>query len=157
MYQVLGVYDKKWVRPLAEVLQKLGSKHVLVVHSADGLDEFSIADKSYVAELKNNEIVEYEITPEELGLSRAPLSDIVVDSAAASLALIKQAYRDVECSAAKMLCLNAGAAIYAANITPSFKEGVTLAQTLLRDGQAKAKFEAFIEYTQAVRSEDFEP
>ncbi len=64
-HQVMGVFDKKWVRPMAEVLQRLGSEHVMIVHSEDGLDEISIAAPTYVAELKNGEIKEYKISPED--------------------------------------------------------------------------------------------
>lgn len=153
-HQVLGVYDKKWLRPLAEVLKKLGSQHVLIVHSADGLDELSIAAPSYVAELKNGEILEYEITPEQFGLTRGSLDDIVVGSAAESLALIKKALKETESTAAQILALNAGAAIYAADLATSLANGVAMAQDLMSTGQAMHKFSEFIEFTRAIKRED---
>lgn len=154
-HQVLGVYDKKWVRPLAEVLQKLGSEHVLVVHASDGLDEFSIAAPSYVAELKQGEIHEYEVKPEDFGLQRGQLSEIVVDGAAQSLALIKAAFKQPDSTAGGILALNAGAAIYAADISDSFQAGVELAKTTMRSGQAMAKFQEFIDFTRSIQVEDF--
>ncbi|HEY9032860.1 MAG TPA: anthranilate phosphoribosyltransferase [Pseudomonadales bacterium] len=149
-HQVLGVYDKQWLRPLAEVLQKLGSRHVLVVHSDDGLDELSVAAPSQVAELKDGVISEYTITPEQFGLQRHSLDALKVSSAQESLGLIKQAYRDVDSAAGQMLALNAGAAIYAADLANSLAQGVTLAQDIMATGQAQEKFNEFIEYTRMV-------
>lgn len=152
-HQVLGVFDKDLVKPLAEVLQKLGSEHVLVVHAEDGLDELSIAGKSYVAELKNGEISCYEVEPEDFDLSRGSLSDMVVDSAEASLALIKAVFSGNKAddskvaTASDMLALNAGAAIYAADITATLAQGVSLAQDVIASGQALEKFNEFIDFT----------
>jgi anthranilate phosphoribosyltransferase len=147
-HQVLGVYDKKWLRPLAEVLQKLGSKHVLIVHAADGLDELSIATESFIAELKDGEITEYSITPETLGLTRHSLEGLVVENAEQSLALIKEALVDTESAASQMLALNAGAAIYAADIATSLKDGIAMAQDVMASGLALEKMKEFIEFTQ---------
>lgn len=147
-HQVLGVFDKALTRPLAEVLQKLGSKHVLVVHAEDGLDELSIASKSWVAELKNGEITEYEVSPQDYGLEGGSLSDMVVSSAEESLALIKEAIVDTESTASQMLALNAGAAIYAADITDSLARGIELAQDVMASGQALEKMNEFIDFTQ---------
>ena len=151
-HQVLGVFDKKLLRPLAEVLQQLGSEHVLVVHAEDGLDELSIGSISYIAELKEGEITEYSITPEQLGLQTQSLDSLVVDSAKQSLALIKTALVGTESAASQMLALNAGAAIYAADITVSLKDGVSLAQDVMASGQAMAKMNEFIEFTQLVQN-----
>jgi len=150
--QVLGVFDKKWLRPLAEVLKSLGAKHVLVVHSADGLDELSIAGDTYVAELKHGEISEYNLNPKDVGLETAELDSLVVASSEESLALIKAAFKG-EASAAvasDMLALNAGAAIYAADITDNLKAGVDLAQDILASGQALEKMQEYIDFTQMV-------
>lgn len=147
-HQVLGVFDKDWMVPMAEVLKKLGSTHVLVVHAADGLDEISIASTTYIAELKDGKITTYEITPEQLGLKRGSLDELVVHSAAESLALIKEAMAGTESTASRMLALNAGAAIYAADVTLTFQQGVTLAQDVMASGQALEKFKEFIDFTQ---------
>lgn len=151
-HQVLGVFDKKWLRPLAEVLQKLGSKHVLIVHAEDGLDEFSIASKTFVAELNNGKISEYEVTPENFGLTTQSLESMVVKTADESFKLIQKSLVDTESAAAQMLALNAGAAIYAADAAASLKDGVAIAQDVMASGQALEKMKEFIEFTQMVAS-----
>jgi len=90
--QVMGVYDKNLVEPIANVLKELGSRHVMVIHSDDGLDEFSIADKTYVAELKDGVVSTYSVHPEDFGLTLGDLKDIRADNADASLALITEAF-----------------------------------------------------------------
>lgn len=147
-HQVMGVYDKKWLVPVAEVLQKLGSKHVLIVHAEDGLDEFSIASTTYVAELKDGTVTSYEVTPEQFGLERAPLDSMVIASAEQSLALIKEAMSGIDSPASQMLALNAGAALYAADVASSLENGIKLAQDVMASGQALEKFKEFVEYTQ---------
>lgn len=153
-HQVLGVFDKNLVRPLAEVLQKLGSEHVLVVHAEDGLDELSIASDSYVAELKDGDIRCYQVKPEDFGLQRASLEDLVVSSAQESLALIKTVFKgdavESNNTAADMLALNAGAAIYAADVTQTLAQGVSMAQDIMASGQALEKLNEFVEFTQMV-------
>ncbi|KZY69803.1 anthranilate phosphoribosyltransferase, partial [Oleiphilus sp. HI0067] len=89
--QIIGVFSKALCRPMAEVLNRLGSEHVMVVHSDDGLDEISIAANTHVAELRDGEVIEYEIRPVALGIQEAALTDLSVDSAEQSLALIKSA------------------------------------------------------------------
>lgn len=125
--QVLGVYSPALVPLMAEVLRRLGSRHVLVVHAEDGLDEISPAAPTRVAELKEGEITEYVITPEELGIERQPLDALKVGSAEESLRLVEQALVG-EGPGADIVALNAGAALYASGIADSLKEGVALAQ-----------------------------
>ncbi|WP_299236203.1 anthranilate phosphoribosyltransferase [uncultured Halomonas sp.] len=125
--QVLGVYAPELVPLMAEVLRRLGSHHVLVVHAEDGLDEISLARPTRVAELKEGEIHEYVITPEELGIQRQSLDSLRVATAEDSLRLVEQALRG-EGPAADIVSLNAGAALYAADVADSLKEGVALAQ-----------------------------
>jgi anthranilate phosphoribosyltransferase len=153
-HQVLGVFNRAWVRPLAEVLQRLGSEHVLVVHAADGLDEISIATPTYVAELHNGQISEYTICPEDFGMPRGDLGDLVVENAQQSLALIQRALRNEAGSASDILALNAGAAIYAADICSELSLGVAMAQDLMSSGQAEEKFREFIQFTQLVAQQD---
>ncbi len=88
-HQVLGVFSRQWQRPMAEVLRRLGSQHVMVVHSEDGLDEISIAAPTYVVELKQGEITEYTIDASDYGLFHTSLNRLVVDDALVSLRLIK--------------------------------------------------------------------
>lgn len=125
--QVLGVYAAELVPLMAEVLRRLGSRHVLVVHAEDGLDEISPAAPTRVAELKEGEITEYVITPEALGIERQPLDALKVGSAEESLRLVEQALVG-EGAGADIVSLNAGAALYASGIADSLKEGVALAQ-----------------------------
>ncbi|PXX99767.1 anthranilate phosphoribosyltransferase [Halomonas sp. LBP4] len=125
--QLLGVYSAELVPLMAEVLRRLGSQHVLVVHAEDGLDEISLACSTQVAELKDGEIREYVITPEELGIERQSLDPLRVQTAEDSLRLVKQALEG-EGPAADIVALNAGAALYAAGVADNLKEGVVLAQ-----------------------------
>ncbi|HBS82479.1 MAG: anthranilate phosphoribosyltransferase [Vreelandella alkaliphila] len=125
--QVLGVYSPELVPLMAEVLRKLGSRHVLVVCSEDGLDEISLAAPTRVAELKDDEITEYTITPEELGIERQSLATLKAASAEDSLRLVKAALSG-EGAAADIVALNAGAALYCSGVADSLKEGVMVAQ-----------------------------
>ena len=144
LHQVLGVFDKKWVEPMAYVLKALGSKHVLVVHSKDGLDEISIGEQTYIAELKNNVVTCYEVCPEDFGLKRENVSQLAIQSAVESLAIINSIF-DGELGAARdIVVLNAGAAIYAADLVSSLSKGIEQAQTLIDNGKAKQKLQDFI-------------
>ncbi|WP_300271566.1 anthranilate phosphoribosyltransferase [Halomonas sp.] len=125
--QVLGVYAPELVPLMADVLRRLGSRHVLVVHAEDGLDEISLAQPTLVAELREGEIHEYVITPEALGVKRQSLDPLRVASAEESLRLVEQALVG-EGPAADIVALNAGAALYAADVADSLEEGVALAQ-----------------------------
>lgn len=149
-HQVMGVYDKALIVPVAQVLQKLGSEHVLIVHSADGLDELSIAAPTFVAELKNGVITTYEVSPERFGFERASLDVLKVSSAQESLALIEAALTGKNAVAANMLAMNAGAAIYAADVTLTLDQGVELAQDVISSGQALEKMYDFIEFSQMI-------
>tara|TARA_R110002012_G_scaffold33647_2_gene98278 strand:- start:472 stop:1491 length:1020 start_codon:yes stop_codon:yes gene_type:complete len=125
--QVLGVYAPELVPLMAEVLKTLGSQHVMVVHSEDGLDEISLASPTLVAELNEGDIRQYTITPEELGIERQSLATLKAASAEDSLRLVKAALAG-EGAAADMVALNAGAALYCAGVADSLKEGVMVAQ-----------------------------
>lgn len=148
--QVLGVFAKELVRPMAEVLQRLGSEHVLVVHSADGLDEISIAAETHVAELKDGNIQEYTISPEDFGLACSSLEGLVVEDAEASLQLIKQTFKSGDGAAADIIALNAGAALYASNIAETLKEGVLLAQDAIDSGLALEKMSELASHTRCL-------
>jgi anthranilate phosphoribosyltransferase len=146
-HQVLGVFNRALLQPLAEVLQKLGSKHVLIVHSEDGLDEISIHGPTHVAELKDGKIRTYSVTPEEFGLTRASTESFRVDSVACSLALMQSVLNNEPGPARDIVALNAGAAIYAAGLAPSLKEGVKRASAVIASGAARAKLEALIAFS----------
>lgn len=145
---VLGVYADYWVEPLAQVMQQLGAQHVLVVHSHDGLDEISLAEATEVAELRHGEIKRYQITPEQFGIARQPLASMIVSGPEQSVALVRAALGGQAGAPADMLALNAGAAIYAADLTTTLAEGVARAQDVLHSAAALEKFDALIFKTQ---------
>ncbi|WOD11854.1 anthranilate phosphoribosyltransferase [Pseudomonas sp. NyZ704] len=156
-HQVIGVFTDKLCRPMAEVLKRLGSEHVLVVSARDGLDEVSLAAPTHVAELKNGEVREYDVSPEELGIPSRSLIGLSVDDAAGSLALINDALgkRKTEAGekAADMIILNAGAALYASDQAFTFLEGVQLASDALHSGLAREKLNELIAFTEIFREE----
>jgi anthranilate phosphoribosyltransferase len=145
--QLLGVFAKEWVEPLAQVLKKLGSQHVLVVNAEDGLDEISIASATTIAELKGGAVSTYTITPEQFGFKRAHLNELAVENAADSLAMVKSVLDNQAGAARDIVQLNAGAAIYAANITDSLAAGIAKAQLVIASGESRAKFDALIAYS----------
>lgn len=149
--QLLGVFSKQWLRPIVEVLRDLGSEHIVVVHSADGLDEISIAAETFVAELKDGEITEYTLTPEQFGIERGNLADLKVADAEQSLALIKALLSGDAGPASDIVALNAGAAIYAANIASSIEQGVLIAQDVLSTGLAAEKLKELAQVTQTMK------
>lgn len=157
-HQVLGVFSKALCRPMAEVLQRLGSKHVLVVHAQDGLDEISLAAPTHIAELKDGEIREYAVQPEDFGIKSQSLIGLNVEDAQGSLALIRDALgrRKTENGqkAADMIVLNAGAALYAADQAWTLKQGVELAHDALSTGIARDKFEELVSFTAVFKQEN---
>ncbi|MDH3526276.1 MAG: anthranilate phosphoribosyltransferase [Gammaproteobacteria bacterium] len=142
--QVLGVFSDDWVEPLAQVLKRLGSEHVLVVHAEDGLDEISIGAPTHVAELKDGEISVYSVTPEDFGLQRADVASLAVADAQQSLAMIRDVLDNRAGPARDIVTLNAGAAIYAAGLAASLADGVARAGEVLQSGKAKATLEALV-------------
>ena len=149
--QVMGVFSKDWLEPLAQVLKQLGSQHVMVVHAEDGMDEISITSVTHVAELKQGEIRCYQIQPEDFALPKADLSDIRASDSAASLAIINAVFDNTEGAAKNIVCLNAGAAIYVAGIADSLADGIKKAQQVISSGEARNKLTALIEYTQSCK------
>jgi anthranilate phosphoribosyltransferase len=150
--QLIGVYDRALCRPVAQVLQRLGSEHVLVVHSRDGLDEISLAADTHVAELQHGVVTEYNLQPEQLGFKRESLKDLVVDDVAASLQLITMALGgekdDRSQRAAHMIALNAGAALYVAGVAHSITDGVKRANKVLASGAGLEKMRQLSSMTQ---------
>ena len=142
--QVMGVYDKNLVEPIANVLKSLGSTHVMVVHSNDGLDEISIADDTFVAELNNDSVKTYTINPTDFDLPIGNLNDIKADDAESSLALIQQALDGKEGSAKNIIAMNAGAAIYVSGLADSLQTGIKKALTILNNGSAHQKLDDFV-------------
>jgi anthranilate phosphoribosyltransferase len=147
--QVLGVFDQHLLEPMAQVLRQLGSRHVMVVHATDGLDEISIANETDVAELKDGKINLYTLTPEQLGCVRSKLDALKVADAAASLNLIKRVFDGEKGPALDIVALNAGAAIYVSGIAESLQAGIEKARKVIAEGAAKAKFAKLIAVTAA--------
>ena len=150
--QVIGVFSADLCRPMAEVLNMLGSEHALVVHSLDGLDEISIAAQTQVVELRGGEISQYEIGPQDFGQPVQDLSGLSVGSAEESAALIRGALGrssdPAHQKAAAIIALNAGATIYVSGVSVSLAAGVAMAEDLLSTGQAAEKLKEFVEFTQ---------
>jgi anthranilate phosphoribosyltransferase len=147
--QLLGVFSAELLEPLAAVLQRLGSRHVLVVNARDGLDEISIGDKTEVAELKEGRIRRFSIQPEDYGVQRSPLSAIQVEGPEQSLAMIRSVLEDRPGPARDMVMLNAGAAIYAAGVADSLQEGITKADAAIASGEARNKLDQLVILTQS--------
>lgn len=150
--QVIGVFSEQLCRPMAEVLGRLGSEHVLVVHALDGLDEISLASETRVAELKGGVVTEYTVKPEDFGVQSQSLIGLSVDSAEQSLALIQSALgRKPDATgqkAADIIALNAGAAIYVSGVATSFAEGVKMAEDAIGSGLAGEKLSELAAFTQ---------
>ncbi len=150
-HQVIGVFSDRWLEPMAQVLRKLGSRHVLIVHARDGMDEISITSPTQVAELRDGDIHTYTVEPEGFGMQRADLAQLKVDSAGQSLALIKAVFSGDRGPARDIVALNAGAAIYAADLAETLEAGVARAQEVLDSGGAGARLEALVELSQSLR------
>ena len=142
--QLLGVFEDALVEPLAEVLNKLGSNHVMVVHSEDGMDEISIGAATHVSELKDGKVTSYKITPEEFGFVKINISALAVDSAEESLAVIKKVLGNEAGPAKDIVAFNSGAAIYVAGLADSLKAGIEKAEEVIASGAAKAKLEELV-------------
>jgi len=145
--QVIGVFDGELVEPLAQVLKQLGSKHVMVVHSEDGMDEISISAKTQVAELKHGEISSFSISPADFGFEMAELSQLKVDGADQSLAMIQSVFSNTPGPALDIVCMNAGAAIYVCGIADSLGAGIAKAQSAIAEGKASAVLAALVAKT----------
>ena len=150
--QLIGVYKKELCKPMAEVLGRLGAEHIMVVHSADGLDEISIAEQTFVAEYRDGGVREYIISPEDYLSQRQSLEGLAVDNAEQSLALIVDALGKRQSAnaskAAELIAINAGAALYVAGCAADLGQGVAMAQDAIGSGLAKAKINDLATFTQ---------
>lgn len=152
---VIGVFSNELCRPIAEVMKQLGAEHVMVVHSKDGLDEISLASTTYVAELKNGEVTEWEITPEDVDIESQTLTGLMIEDSSQSYELIKNALgknkSNIGEKAAHMIALNAGAGIYVSGLTTNYKQGVALAHDIIYGGQALEKLSILSEFTKTIK------
>jgi anthranilate phosphoribosyltransferase len=147
--ELMGVFHPDLVGIQARVLQRLGSRHVMVVHGLEGMDEMSIAGPTMVGELKDGKISEYQITPQDFGLKAAASAAIRVESVDQSKALVLSALNNEPGPARDIVALNAGASIYVAGLAPTLAAGVQKAQAVIVSGVPRKKLDAFVGFTQA--------
>ncbi len=149
--EMMGVFSPELVEPLARVLAKLGSEHVLVVHSDDGLDEISISAPTRIAELRDGEVHAYKIQPSDFDMQPGAIDAIVVSSPGESLAMIKAVLGGTASPAANITALNAGAAIYVAGLASTLRAGVAKAREIITSGAALQRFEDYIQFTRHLK------
>ena len=130
----------------------MGAEHALVVHGNDGLDEITLSGPTMVAELRNGQISQYEISPSDFGIAIASMDTLKVTDAQESKAIILNIMNNQSGPARDIVCLNAGATLYAANVSSSIAEGIVLANSTIASGKAKQKLEAFVTLTQNLAS-----
>ncbi len=146
---LLGVFHPDLVGILVRVMERLGAKHVMVVHGKDGMDEVSLGAATMVGELKDGKISEYEIHPEDFGLRMASNRTLKVDSAQESKDVVLSVLDNVAGTAREIVMLNAGTALYVANRAESIGQGIEQAREAIASGAARAKLDAFARFTQA--------
>src|SRR6266496_1356407 len=146
--QLVGVFHPDLVGIHVRVLQRLGSSHVLVVYGKDGMDEVSLGAATMVGELKDGEVREYEIHPEDFGLHMKSNRGLKVDGAVESKAMVEEALANVDGTPREIVVFNAGAALYTAGIAGSIAEGIERARESITSGSAKKKLDAFVATTQ---------
>lgn len=145
--QVLGVFAEELLEPMVEVLSRLGSQHVLVVHGEDGMDEISISAPTHIAELNNSAISRYTLTPEQFGMATWPIESIKVNDIQSSLQMMNDVLANVDGAARDIVALNAGAAIYACGLTDELDAGVRLALDVLASGAAAERLQQLVSMT----------
>ncbi len=145
--QVIGVFDNELVEPVAHVLQQLGSRHVMVVHADDGMDEISISAPTHVAELKEGEVKTYTLTPLDFSMQTSDIAQIRVDSVEQSLSMIHSVLNNNPGPARDIVCLNAGAAIYVAGLADSLAEGVKMAQQTIAEGRGQKVLDNLVAFS----------
>jgi len=147
---LMGVFHPDLVGIQVRVLKNLGARHALVVWGKDGMDEISLGAGTLVGELRNGEILEYEIHPEDFGLSMTSHRSLRVSDAQQSKAMLLQALEGRPGTALEIVALNAGAALYAADCASSVAEGLSLARETIQSGAARAKLDAMVSLAQSL-------
>ncbi|MBD2869665.1 anthranilate phosphoribosyltransferase [Paenibacillus arenilitoris] len=146
--QLLGLYDRSRTATVAEVLGELGLKRAMVVSSHDGLDEISISAPTQISELLDGEVTTYDLTPEELGLAKYPISEVMGGEPAVNAALIRAIFAGEQRGAYRDIVLaNAGACIYVGGAASSLREGVAIAAEVIDSGKAERKLASLIQMT----------
>ena len=133
---------------MARVLQRLGSNHVLVVHGSDGLDEITLAGDTLVAELKDGEVREYRINPSQFGIAEHDGSMLKAQTREMSMAVLQRVLANEPGPARDIVLMNAGAALYAADVATSLADGIDRAREALASGRAAEKLAQFVQATQ---------
>ena len=151
--ELMGVFHPDLVGIQARVLERLGSRHVMVVHGLEGLDEISISGPTLVAELRDGRIGEFRITPQEFGLDTHDIATIRVDGVERSKAMVLAALDNQAGAVRDIVAFNAGASIYVAGLAPTLAGGVQKAQAVIASGAARKKLDAFVGFTQAARDQ----
>ena len=149
--QVMGVFHPDLVGIQARVLQRLGSRRVMIVHGREGLDEISLSGPTLIAELKNNEVREYEVQPSDVGLKVCDAAALRVDGIDASKAMLLAALDNQDGRARDIVAFNAGASIYVAGLADSLADGVKKALAILASGAARKKLDQFVVHTSAAQ------
>ena len=149
---LMGVFHSDLVGIQIRALQRLGAEHALVVYGRDGMDEVSLGASTLVGELKDGHLFEYEIHPEDFGMAMASHRALRVETPEESQAVLRGVLNNEAGAARDIVILNAGAALYAANVTASIKDGIALARQVIESGAAKQKLEQFIAFTQKTGS-----
>ena len=144
---LMGVFHPDLVGIQVRVLQQLGARHAMVVWGRDGMDEISLGAATLVGELRDGQVREYEIEPEDFGLAMASSRNLRVDSVAESRAMLEDALDGRHGVAHDIVCLNAGAALYTADVVGSIDDGIALARATIASGAARAKMEQFVSTT----------
>ena len=146
----MGVFHADLVGIQVRALQRLGAEHAVVVYGRDGLDEVSLGAATLVGELKNGEITEYEIHPEDFGLTMTSNRAFKVETAEQSMAMLRGVLDNQAGPAKDIVALNAGVALYAANVAPTMADGLALARTAIESGAAKSKMLALVELSKSL-------
>jgi len=147
---LMGVFHADLVGIQVRALQRLGAQHALVVFGRDGMDEVSLGASTLVGELKDGVVSEYEIHPEDFGLVMASSRALKVNTAEESKEMLLRVLDNVPGPAADIVVLNAGAALYAANVAPGIAEGMVLARQAIASGAARAKLDALVTLSQTL-------
>ena len=147
---LLGVFHPDLVGILVRVMERLGAKHVMVVHGKDGMDEVSLGAATLVGELKDGKVSEYEVHPEDFGMRMASNRTLRVDSAQESKDVVLSVLDNVAGTAREIVILNAGTALYVANGADSIGQGIAQAREAIASGAARAKLDEFVRFTQGL-------
>jgi anthranilate phosphoribosyltransferase len=150
-HQIMGVYSRELVEPMAHVLKNLGLKRALVVHGNDGLDEITITDKTFVSEFNGQEIISYDIDPDELGIPRAGIEDLVGGNAQDNAVIVRKILTGQRGPKRDIVIVNAAYALYITRVVDTLKQGMRMAEHAIDSKRALQKLEELKEFTNRVR------